>query len=142
MIMDKLIDSIKAAEGYVEKIYLDTKDIPTCGWGHALLVGTKVPKEVCEIFLKQDVASAINDFYRLATIFGTDFIRNLSENRRRVLVEMIFNLGLLGFLKFVKMIEAIKIQDWEQAGYEMLDSKWHIDVGSRADRLADTFLEG
>ena len=140
--MDKLITSIKESEGYVEKIYLDTKGIPTCGWGHALIVGSKITKEVCEIFLKQDVTSAINDFYKLATIFNINFVINLNENRRRVLVEMIFNLGLPRFLKFVKMIEAIKVQDWEQARYEMLDSKWHIDVGLRADRLADTFLEG
>jgi len=55
---------------------------------------------------------------------------------------MAFNLGVPRLLKFKKTIAAIQREDWEEAAEQMLMSKWAIQVGSRAYRLADIMLTG
>jgi lysozyme len=61
----------------------------------------------------------------------------LSEARQHVLLDMAFNLGMNGLLKFRKMLAAIQQGDFEKAADEMLDSKWAKDVKERrAGRLA------
>ena len=40
--------------GYVDRVYLDTKGIPTGGKGHAFHVGSYVPVEASDAFFKQD----------------------------------------------------------------------------------------
>jgi lysozyme len=55
---------------------------------------------------------------------------------------MAYNLGLTKLLGFKKMIAAIKRKDYSAAAVEMLDSKWHIDVGDRAVELARIMEEG
>ena len=61
---------------------------------------------------------------------------NCSQVRQDVLIEMVFNLGLPRVLGFRKMLAALSNDDYSEAARQMLDSKWHKDVGNRADRLA------
>jgi len=68
--------------------------------------------------------------------------RSLSEARQRAFVNMNFNLGLTRFSGFKKMLAAAQARDYETAAKEMLNSKWHSDVGSRADRLAKMMEDG
>ena len=55
-----------------------------------------------------------------------------------VIVEMIYQIGLNGFMQFVKTIELLKKKEWEKAGKEMLDSKWAKQTPRRARDLAET----
>ena len=64
------------------------------------------------------------------------FFTRLSPIRRQVLIDMAFNLGTRGLLKFKKMLAAIDRGDYEIASIEMLSSKWATQVGKRAQRLA------
>lgn len=136
----KLEDSIKRHEGYRNKVYLDTKGNPTCGWGHLLAVGSKVPREICEIFLKQDIADAISEFMRIPKKVLPDY-RILNVVRRRVITELIFNMGLPRVLGFVRMWARIREQNWPLAAMELLDSKWaREDVGKARSRELSTLL--
>ena len=56
---------------------------------------------------------------------------------QRVLCNICFNLGLGRFLGFTKTLNAIKNDRWEIAAKELLNSKYAIQVGDRANRLAD-----
>ena len=60
-----------------------------------------------------------------------------SEIRRRVLIDMAFNLGISGLLSFQNMIGALEVGNYEVAAEEMLDSRWSEQVGKRAERLAN-----
>lgn len=60
----------------------------------------------------------------------------LDPVRKRVLVEMSFNMGVDGVLKFQNMVIALRARNWKQASADMLDSKWAKQVGKRAERLA------
>ena len=41
------------------------------------------------------------------------------------------------YLNFKKFLAAMEAEDWEEAGKQMLDSRWAKQVGVRAERLRD-----
>lgn len=74
----------------------------------------------------------------------------LSPPRRRVLQNMVFNMGwdnpktprLEGLSGFVHTLEAIRTGQWQVAHDGMLASGWAREVGARAVRLANQMLTG
>lgn len=66
----------------------------------------------------------------------------LDNVRKAVVVSMVFNLGLGGFLKFKNTIAAIRDKDWNKAADNMLQSKWAEQVGKRAYELAEMMRDG
>ena len=64
--------------------------------------------------------------------------QELPEDKKAVLVNMAFNLGVNGLLKFKNMLAAITEERWEDASAEMLNSRWADQVGNRAIELAET----
>ena len=68
--------------------------------------------------------------------------RALCQVRQMVVVDMAYNLGLDGLLKFRKMMAALVAKDYEEAAFQMLDSKWADQVGGRATRLSDMMRSG
>ncbi|TDO96677.1 glycoside hydrolase family protein [Marinomonas balearica] len=69
------------------------------------------------------------------------WISDLPENRKMVLINMAFNLGVGGLLTFKNMLAALKRHDLELVEHEMLDSLWAEQVGHRADELAAQMRE-
>ena len=67
---------------------------------------------------------------------------NLDEVRRVVVLSMLFNLGLVPFLKFQKMIGAAGRADYHLAAREMINSLWATQVKDRAMRLAEMMMTG
>jgi len=70
------------------------------------------------------------------------WISNLSPTRQDVLVNMAFNMGVGGVLKFKKMLANLEQGRWYDASREMLDSKWAQQVGERAVELAEKMRNG
>lgn len=56
---------------------------------------------------------------------------------KEVLVNMCFNLGLTGLLEFKKTLYYLSIENYNDAADQMLKSKWALQVGRRAKRLAN-----
>jgi lysozyme len=71
-----------------------------------------------------------------------DWFNDLCVIRQDVVINMIFNLGISRFLGFKKLIKALSVGNYELASYEMLDSRWARQVGSRATELAKIMKEG
>ena len=65
-----------------------------------------------------------------------DWFDTLDDVRKRVLIEMAFNMGLSGLMTFRNMLKAIKQKDYVKASEEMLNSLWAKQVKTRAYRLA------
>ena len=61
---------------------------------------------------------------------------SLDETRQNVLMDMCFNLGTAGLLKFKAMLAAVGARDFDRAAAEMLNSAWARQVGERARTLA------
>jgi lysozyme len=49
---------------------------------------------------------------------------------------MAYQMGVVGVLKFKKMLLAIKDKNYALASHEMLDSTWAIQTSNRAKELA------
>lgn len=70
------------------------------------------------------------------------FWGSLDIERKYALLDMCFNLGIHGLLKFRKMLAAMEIGDFRGAAKECLNSKYAKDVGARAERIARTIETG
>ncbi len=70
------------------------------------------------------------------------FFANLDSERQYALIDMAFNLGVWGLLRFKKMLKAIEKGDFNTASKECLASKYATDVGIRATRIANTIATG
>lgn len=119
-----LINILKNHEGFKPYAYKDTLGYLTIGYGRCIDEKIKrgISKEEAEFLLKNDVLhteSILNDFY---------FFKKLDKIRKDVIIELVFNLGLDGFLKFEKTIEFIKNKQLEMAGNELLNSIWAKQV--------------
>ena len=105
------------------------RGIPTIGYGRNLLVG--LSEEEARLLLEND----INRVRRQLTL-ALPWIDSLSEIRQRVLIDMGFNLGIAGLLKFKATLAAIQSSEYAQAADQMRKSKWAKQVKGRAERLA------
>ena len=70
------------------------------------------------------------------------FFKDLDGERQYALIDMAFNLGVSGLMRFSKMLDAIKRENYYEASKECLDSKYAKDVGIRAKRIAETIATG
>jgi lysozyme len=59
-----------------------------------------------------------------------------------VLLDMSFNLGIVGLLRFKNTLATIRRGDYSKAAAMMLDSLWARQVGKRAVRLAEMMRTG
>ncbi len=70
------------------------------------------------------------------------WFETLNLIRQGVVIEMVFNLGINGFLGFKRMIKALMIRDYGGASEEMLNSRWAEQVGRRATVLSTLMRKG
>ena len=68
--------------------------------------------------------------------------RKLDPVRQRVLLNMCFNLGISGLCGFHNTLRAIEAGRWQVAVAGMKASKWHRQVGVRAERLEAMMATG
>jgi lysozyme len=144
---------LKWHEGLRNDLYLCTAGKCTIGVGHNLdakgsreeiefYKKNRASKEQIENWLTKDIQDVVT---KLDKSLGKEtWYQNLSPNRKMVLVDMGFNMGTDGVLKFDRTLELIKSSKFDEAAEQMLKSKWANQVGERAERLAqiirtDTF---
>lgn len=136
MDLDQLSQEIIDDEGMETKLYKCTADKWTIGVGRNL-EDVGISKEEALFLLR-------NDIYRVLKQLDTRWpkYKELSENRQRVVANMVFNLGIDGFMKFKNTIAMMEAGDFEGAADGMLNSKWAAQVPNRAERLAQRMREG
>lgn len=125
----RLRAQLQLHEGRRAFVYQDTVGKATIGVGRNL-VDRGLSDDEINLLLDNDITAAYNEAVRIIPGFNT-----LSEDRQHALIDMIFNLGAAGLLKFKKFLAAIEARDFERAATEMMDSKWARQVGQRAETL-------
>ena len=70
------------------------------------------------------------------------FWKHLDDERQYVLLDMAFNLGIKGLLRFKKMLYDMGIGNYRGAAKECLNSKYAKQTGKRAQRIAKTIETG
>ena len=123
-------------EGFRPHVYKDSRGFLTLGIGHCL-VTSPITMQAASAILDDD----LNDAMWALQNHIIDF-NSLIRARQVVLIDMVFNLGITGLLKFEKMWEAIRTSNWNAAADAMLDSKWAAEVGSRAKEDAQIMRSG
>jgi len=131
--MDKqrLFKQLRTHEGVEKFPYKCTAGYLTIGVGRNIEERGLLDDEI-DFLLDNDINIAIDE---VAATY--DWFFDLSEIRQRVIIDMVFNLGLPRFSQFKNMIAAIEAEDFVQASNEMMDSRWAQQVGLRASRLAE-----
>lgn len=131
-----LASDVKNAEGYSERAYQDTKGVWTIGYG-TNLQELVIDHETAVKWLAKKLAESERECEQWG------WYASLSPKRQRVMVELVYNMGLPRVKGFVRMLEAIRQRDFQKASAELLDSKWARDVGAkRSQRLAEMLRTG
>ena len=131
----KLIAELTRDEAYKRKVYKDSVGILTVGIGRNL-ENVGVSLDEAQYMLGNDIKAAVADAKKFSW-YGC-----MSPVRKRVVVNMIFNLGLPRFKRFKKTIKFAERGDYQGFSTEMLDSEWAKQVGIRARRLSKMMKEG
>jgi lysozyme len=136
-----LKDRIKEHEGYRNTVYKDSLGFATIGYGHLVTPedpykeGIEYSKEELDAQFEADFQTAVNNAEIL--ILHHNEITNIVDDAKCVLIEMVFQLGIGGVSKFKKMWEALKKQDYGEASFQMMDSRWAKQTPARARSLAE-----
>lgn len=125
-----LRDQLLLHEGLRLKPYRDTLGHWTIGAGRNL-DAKGISRIEALIMLDNDIYEAKRDLFE-----ALPWAEQLDEVRQRVLIDMTFNLGIGGLLKFKRMLAAVEAGDYATASLEMLNSRWAAQTGTRATRLA------
>ncbi len=130
-----LKNRIKKHEGFRNFAYLDQLGFPTIGYGHLIKPNEKI--YFTKRFSKKFLLNLFNlDFYNAVTQYERHYNKfNFSSNIREVLIEMIFQLGIRGQKKFLKMNKYLKKGDIFMASLEMVNSLWYAQTPKRVDDL-------
>ena len=132
----KLAEQLEKHEGLKLKPYLDTVGKLTLGIGRNL-EDKGITRDEAFVMLNNDV-----DYFYKKLDAELPFFKTLNDARQNVLVNMAFNLGVYGLLSFKMTLRLIEYGDFENASNEMLDSKWALQVGSRAIELSKQLRTG
>ena len=138
---ENIFEQLKVDEGIKYESYFCSEGVPTFGVGHKILesdpecnmpIGTPVNEDrVWEVF-KEDLSIAVSE---CEVLFSQDTWESFPDEVQEVCVNMMFNLGRPRYSKFLKHIAALQDHNWSLAAAEARDSRWHSQVGDRAERL-------
>lgn len=142
--MNKSLEQLKLDEGYRGRCYFCTAGHNTIGYGYNLdanplhlssaeinyAMRKGMPEIEAERLLLLMVARVQKDLEQHLHWFG-----DLNEVRQGALINMCYNLGTNGLLKFNKFLGFLASGQFDKAAIEGLDSLWAKQVHDRAERL-------
>jgi len=135
----RLEEQLIRHEGIVLHAYQDSEGYWTIGIGRLIdkRKGGGITKKEALYLLDNDIEACKKDLIEFLP-----WTCNLDPVRFDVLMNMCFNLGIGGLLKFTNTLELIKQGYYDKASAAMLKSKWAEQVKSRALELANQMLSG
>lgn len=136
---EKLKAQLIIDEDKVPHAYQDNLGFWTIGVGHLIdkRKGGGLSNNAMDFILNEDI-----DKKYAGLIDSLPWVKNLDDARQNVLLNMSFNMGVAGLLKFIKTLDYIKHGQYARASKEMLNSTWAEQVGDRAKRLSKIMETG
>ena len=131
-----LKDMLKKHEGFRSRPYRCTAGKLTIGYGRNL-DDVGISMEEAEYLLDHDIAKAEASLYA-----ALPWTKDLDQDRKDVLINMTFNMGIATLLEFKNTLSLIQSGRYEEAAKNMMLSKWAMQVGSRAVELARIMEDG
>ena len=102
----------------------------TVGVGRNLEDNPLTEEEIMYL-LRNDIARCEKELNRYS------WFRMMDKPRQDACLDLLFNIGLTRFLQFRRMIKAFENRDYDLASKELLDSKYALQVGARANELSE-----
>jgi len=133
-------------EGRKLKKYKCTAGHWTIGIGHNLdakpkmrdwVIPSIISDRDCDAIFMVDVQDVVESLTK-----AYPNLRTLSPARRDALLNMAFQMGTAGVMKFKQMFAALDDKDWQRAKAMALDSNWAKQTPSRAHRVANQLGTG
>ena len=154
---ENFVNKLIAHEGLRLQVYQDTLGIDTIGIGRNLedrgitkeeLDWMDMPnmdavyehgiREADAMYLAQNDVQIVEE----ELLRAHPCVEDLDAVRQLVVMDMAFNMGVPRLCKFKKMWNAIHENKFDMAAKEMLDSRWAIQVKSRAVKLSNAMHNG
>ena len=126
-----LIERIGVNEGFRSKPYQCSEGVWTIGHGITWLT----EEESLHI-----LTGRISQLH-LKLLDDLDWYKDMPPEIQGILIEMVYQIGYSGVMKFKKAISNMQDKNWKGAANEMLDSLWARQTSNRANRLADIVRE-
>lgn len=118
-------------EGLRLQPYRCTAGYLTIGVGHNL-DANPITERAALVILDDDISNCVAALDR-----SYSWWRTLPDPQQRALLNMTFQLGLGGIGKFYRMLNALRLGDYNRAADEALDSIWARQTPARAKRVTD-----
>ena len=132
---------IKESEGFIPHEYLCPAKKLTQGYGRNLEVHPLSVEETNELNVDGTVSEEVATKWLMKELLECEaklkdniIYKNQSHVRKAVLLDMCFNIGYAGLMKFKKMWFALGNKDYAEASRQMKDSAWYTQVGNRSKR--------
>jgi len=129
------IDDVLRHEGFRTYPYVDTMGHLTIGHGINLDAG--ITQDESMMIVKSRLATIEKELAKRLPFFD-----ELTQNRKDVLINMAYNLGIQGLMNFVRTLNLIGAGNYDAAAKGMMDSLWARQVKGRAAELADKMRRG
>lgn len=127
--INQLQIELRRDEGWRQFPYYDTDKNESIGCGRNLTARGVSDSEILLMWTHdvEDVEAALDR--------NLSWWRGLDPVRQRVLLNLGFNLGWGGLSQFARFLSAMHQGRWNDAAQELVNSRWHSEVGARALRL-------
>jgi lysozyme len=135
-----LIRQLRGDEGVRRCVYKDSLGYDTIGVG--FLVDSRRPEaglrdDEISYILNNRVDDRINALHSSLTWFDS-----LDDARKGVLLNMAYQMGVDGLLAFKNTLSAVAGGRYDEAAFDMMQSKWAQQTPERAKRLAEQMRSG
>ena len=133
------VEQIKRHEGLVLHAYKDSLGYLTIGYGRLIDKAKHggISEAEAEYLLQNDVSIVLQALHR-----NIQFFDRLCVPRQAVLMNMAFQMGINGLLKFKKTLTLIEMGDFDAAADGMLKSLWAKQTPNRAAEMAEQMRSG
>ena len=135
--IEQIKNRIKKHEGFRNKVYKDTLNKRTIGYGHLCVEdwwedGKEYTEAELERVFDKDFETAKNSASNLYKDCS------IEDEAKGIIIEMVFQLGPTGVSKFKKMWVALKNNppNYKEAAVQMLASRWAKQTKNSAESLA------
>lgn len=126
---ERLRQTLIKHEGLRLKVYKCPAGKLTIGVGRNL-EDTGISESEAMVLLNNDIKRIQFDAEKFT------WFSKINEDRKVVILSMIFNMGIGAFKGFKNMIAALEEGNYAEAAQHMMDSLWAKQVGRRAEELA------
>ena len=138
---DLALELVKEAEGFMPNEYICPAGKKTQGFGRNLEAHPLSELEKKQLSEDGSVSEEVATQWAMKELIECEFklkdniiYKNQTPVRKAVLLDMCFNIGYSGLMKFKKMWSALGNKDYAEASRQAKDSMWYLQVGNRGKR--------